>query len=505
MRPKRVARKLEKQAEPEGAIKETKVFASGNNNITQAKITTEYFADAEKDAHPAHFELAAASRENLEPNYGFRRSSRVRPHGYHPNYNTRFHPADAVLKPAHAAKFLNLVSEAPPTVARDIPVSKQQIFQLQESGPEQTPPNTDMDFSDSQIHFGADVTLAGFKHPHCELVADYNNLTDYDRCLYTLQMGAPLESEYLPLGWPQVLQTMWDFGFITYDEFQDPELIEQTIARYQGLQTSMRTFFQSRPEGSSRKNWIMFKPEGLDVYKCARGDKYWPKFINSVAQPTRASLGNEQSAVSTHPAKKPRIAINPEITSHNLGDLALFEANQRPCVTALTAVPSPVDGDIEECQSPQMDLEFLNSLFSSQEAVEDTSTDSTRLREHQPSPTGTDTTVASIQTTFLTDTAIPSRWFASLTHCQPQRTRPLMKGANEQSTESAFHIHEDTEPRTLLGYDRKMSFQASSCVDHPKENIPSSQENVEDQSPPPASPLPAMGYSSVFGLDQSIF
>ena len=123
---------------------------------------------------------------------------------------------------------------------------------------------------------------------------EYNELGQFDQLIYSLQKGAPIHGNTLPLPWQTVKQTLFDCGEITLDELNSEEATKWLQLRYECLRLGIEAFFNSRPETPDKNDWTLFRYEGFDAFDKNPGTKYWKHHRHSIISPSTTSINTDQ-------------------------------------------------------------------------------------------------------------------------------------------------------------------------------------------------------------------
>ena len=119
---------------------------------------------------------------------------------------------------------------------------------------------------------------------------DYDRLEEFDQLIYSLQKGAPVHGNTLPLSWHTVKQTLFDFGQITLDELNSEEATKWLKLRYECLRLGIEAFFKSKPETADKDDWTLFQYEEFDAFDKKRGTKYWKHHRHSIFNPSTTTI-----------------------------------------------------------------------------------------------------------------------------------------------------------------------------------------------------------------------
>ena len=119
---------------------------------------------------------------------------------------------------------------------------------------------------------------------------EYYKLEELDQLIYSLQKGAPVHGNTLPLSWQTVKQTLFDCGEITLDELNSEEATKWLKLRYECLRLGIEAFFKSKPETADKNDWTFFLCEEFDAFDKNRGTKYWKHHRHSIFSPSTTTI-----------------------------------------------------------------------------------------------------------------------------------------------------------------------------------------------------------------------
>lgn len=235
-------------------------------------------------------ENTTPERSRMVLDDGCRRSARAKPSDTLPLYNARYHPADAILRPTAAAKYL---------AARSQPVSpSKQIL---------SPP---LEFRSRQLK----ATQLKTKHsehspfPQVDRVTeptDFQRLLNIDRRMLQLQKCVPLraETDVMPNTWEQIAEILHNEALISQDQASNGQSVELIKTRYESARLAVTAYFNSDSEPGTKKDWVVSRAESLDVFDLGRGQKYWPCYQKSVVSAIRKAPVQQLSATTAGSAK----------------------------------------------------------------------------------------------------------------------------------------------------------------------------------------------------------
>ena len=127
-----------------------------------------------------------------------------------------------------------------------------------------------------------------------ETSLEYHNLGQFDQLIYSLQKGAPVHGNTLPLSWQTVKQTLFNRGDLTLDELNSEEATKLLKLRYECLRLGVEAFFKSKPETADKNDWTLFQYEEFDAFDKNRGTKYWKHHRHSIFSPSTTTVNADQ-------------------------------------------------------------------------------------------------------------------------------------------------------------------------------------------------------------------
>ena len=137
--------------------------------------------------------------------------------------------------------------------------------------------------------------LSNLQNPHFGKISlEYNELGQFDQLIYSLQKGAPVCGNTLPLSWQTVKQTLFDCGEITFDELNSEEATRWLKLRYECLRLGIEAFFKSKPETADKNDWTHFRYEEFDAFDKNPGTKYWKHHRHSIFSPSPTTINVNQ-------------------------------------------------------------------------------------------------------------------------------------------------------------------------------------------------------------------
>lgn len=126
----------------------------------------------------------------------------------------------------------------------------------------------------------------------------WRDLGLFDRRVYILQKGAPLQGTTLPLEWSQVVETLGMEGFFTEKEFKAVGGLTALASRYETIRLNIQGFFKSASEPADKRDWPIRYVEDLKVFELGSGTKYWRHHSHSVVNPRSSKISNREQAVT---------------------------------------------------------------------------------------------------------------------------------------------------------------------------------------------------------------
>ena len=143
---------------------------------------------------------------------------------------------------------------------------------------------------------------SNLRNPHLGKISlDYNELEQFDQLIYSLQKGAPVHGNTLPLSWQTVKQALFDCGNITLDELNSEDATKWLKLRYECLRLGIEAFFKSKPEIADKNDWTLFQYEGFDAFDKEPGRKYWKHHRHSIFSPTPTTINADHHELMEAP------------------------------------------------------------------------------------------------------------------------------------------------------------------------------------------------------------
>ncbi len=175
------------------------------------------------------------------------------------DYDMKHHPMDDVLRPKAAAKrSVWFKSISPPTLSQKT----------------------------SKASRASTIAQNDPKNPFTKpTMTDWKKLQAFDRRVYLLQKGSPINGNTLPLKWFKVVEALIDDDFFTREQFKAWGGVEALKVRYESTRKGIEGFFNAEPEPTSKMGWLVRHAEGFDVYDKGVGKKYWQSHGDSIVRP----------------------------------------------------------------------------------------------------------------------------------------------------------------------------------------------------------------------------
>ena len=214
-------------------------------------------------------------------------------------------------------------------------------------------------YSESKMDVPVAPAWSKLQNPYLDRTSlEWAEIQDIDRRIYLLQRGAPLDSNTSPDDptYDSLKKLLFDEGAITLDEFSSGEGTELLKSRYESVRLGLQTFLDSGPEPVNKKDWILSKFEGFDVYDRKRGSRYWKHRSNIFMKGTKTTSGPGISGFVAPTAKR-------ATKNHNKGQtVSVSEDHSRSEVEMPTRIQ---DRESEETDS----ITSCTDLLPASEAV----------------------------------------------------------------------------------------------------------------------------------------
>lgn len=175
------------------------------------------------------------------------------------DYDMKHHPMDDVLRPKAAAKRSVWFKSISPTTLSQKVAKASKTTSIAKNDP---------------------------KNPFTKpTVTDWKKLQAFDRRVYLLQKGSPINGNTLPLKWFKVVEALIEDGFFTREQLKAWGGVEALKSRYESVRKGIEEFFEAKPEPTNKMGWQVCHAEGFDVYNKGVGKKYWPSHGDSIVCP----------------------------------------------------------------------------------------------------------------------------------------------------------------------------------------------------------------------------
>ena len=281
LRPQAAAARRKRQRVSEKEDDKAKVRVCAASPVSERPIDQDIVDPGPKNTTP--------EMSRVWPDDGCRRSARAKTSDP-PLYSARYHPADAILRPAAAAKYLS---------TRPQPVSP--------SKPIQPPPAE----SPSRRLLASQVQTKHFDHflfPQLDPVTeprDFQRLPNIDRRMLQLQkcVSSGAETDIMPDTWEHIRDVLHNEALISRDQASSEQILELIKTRYESARSAVTAYFKSDSEPGDKKDCVLFRAENFDVFDLARGQKYWTGYQNSIVSAIRGAPVQHLSAMHARSAK----------------------------------------------------------------------------------------------------------------------------------------------------------------------------------------------------------
>ena len=161
--------------------------------------------------------------------------------------------------------------------------------------------------SESEMDVPVAPVWSNIQNPYLDRTSlEWAEIQDIDRRIYLLQRGAPLGSNASPEDptYDSLKKLLFDEGAITFNVLSSREGTELLKARYESVRLGLQKFFDSGPEPVNKKDWILSKFEGFDVYDWKRGSMYWKHGSDIIMKGTKTTSGPDISGFVTPTVKR---------------------------------------------------------------------------------------------------------------------------------------------------------------------------------------------------------
>ena len=206
--------------------------------------------------------------------------------------------------------------------------------------------------------------MSNLRNPHLGTTSlDYNELGQFDQLIYSLQKGAPVHGNTLPLSWQTVKQTLFDCGEITLDELNSEETTKWLQLRYECLRLGIEAFFKSKPETADKDDWTLSRYEEFDAFDKKPDTKYWKYHRHSIFSPSTTSINDDQH-------EPMEIAETDDEKEAHRGQEEAIPYNQFDALKDQLTISASDDSEWEGCETDDGGLEEDNNHVDEREPQE---------------------------------------------------------------------------------------------------------------------------------------
>ena len=181
-----------------------------------------------------------------------------------PNYNLRFHPMDAIMRPN--AKRTRVDEQKESAIESD-DEQKIRVMTKSRKGQKQGPSASS---GESASAASTNLEDSGINSENLftrPIEEDWHTMNSYDRYLFRLQGGAPLTGTALRMKWPAAVRVLIREKFFTRKQFNVWGGEKMMKERYELVRLAMRRLFgATKEEPSDRKDWTVYYQEGWEVF-----------------------------------------------------------------------------------------------------------------------------------------------------------------------------------------------------------------------------------------------
>lgn len=183
---------------------------------------------------------------------------------------------------------------------------------------------------------------------------DWRDLEVFDRRVYTLQKGAPVQGTTLPLEWTQVVRILVMQGFFTEAEFNAVGGLNALVARYETIRLEIQGLFKSAPEPVDKRNWPIRYVEDLKVFEYESGTKYWRHHKHSVVNPRSSKIDDRVQEVTVN-SENSEEGNAPDFVSNQQATLptSISTSEEASFEFALRRQLEDFNGNIDRCPDDQ--------------------------------------------------------------------------------------------------------------------------------------------------------
>ena len=162
------------------------------------------------------------------------------------DYDMKHHPMDDVLRPKTAAKRSVWFKSVSPSTISPKTAKAENIVLINKNDP---------------------------KNPFSKPTpTNWKELRAFDRRVYLLQRGSPIDGNTLPLKWLKVVEALIEDGYFTRGEFKAWGGVEALKERYENIRVGIEGFFKAKQEPTSKMGWQVVHAEGVDVFEDGEGN-----------------------------------------------------------------------------------------------------------------------------------------------------------------------------------------------------------------------------------------
>lgn len=175
------------------------------------------------------------------------------------DYDMKHHPMDDILRPKAAAKRSVWFNSVSPATVSEKTAKASKIWSIAKDDP---------------------------KNPFTKpTMTDWKKLQAFDRRVYLLQKGSPINGNTLPLKWSKVIEALIEDGFFTCEQLKAWGGVGALKSRYESVRKGIEGFFGAKPEPTNKMGWQIRHAEDFDVYDKGVGEKYWQSHGDSIVRP----------------------------------------------------------------------------------------------------------------------------------------------------------------------------------------------------------------------------
>ena len=202
-----------------------------------------------------------------------------------PNYDMKYHPMDIVTRPnAKRTKEANAeednspppIGEVRKTRSKSVGVKKVKydmsfhpLDDVIPKAPVARKVTKSASSSNSQYSSPRPETTGVFNPENLftrPIEVDWLDFSDFDRRVYLLQGGCPINGTAIPLKWSKIAQILISEKYLTRKQLKDWGGEIELKQRYERLRLQMVAFFGAEEEPENRKDWKVHHMEGFEVY-----------------------------------------------------------------------------------------------------------------------------------------------------------------------------------------------------------------------------------------------